>query len=311
VRTWFDVSPAGALSWRAQPAAYQGALRIMCDGMKGLVDAARAVAPPARGAAWLAAAARFGDFLLRAAAADGALFAAYGPDCAPLSGDTRQTAFAVPFLLALANATGDARYAAAAAAAGAYAAARFGAPPWAYAGGAPDNPDVPDREAGWLHAAAFLALHAATGDAAWLAPAARAADFAETWVFGWAVPVPCAQAPPNAFPCSRASLGASLIATGQSGADNYMAVAWRGFARLGELLGDAHYADVAGFLRAAAAQPTDFDGTLGYALPALMNEAWTPSVRRGAGVASWLPWLTCNILEPLAEEVASGALSVR
>ena len=308
VRTWFDIdaSGSGRITWRAQPAAYHGSLRIMCDGMKGLVDAAVA-AGPRRGGRWLAAAARFGDFLVRAQRASGALAAAYGPDCAPLSNDTRQTAFAIPFLLALANATGNGTLAAAAARAGAFAGALLGGGAWAYAGGAPDNPDVPDREAGWLHAAAFLALHAATGDARWLAPAARAADYAETWAFGWAVPIPCAQTPANAFPCVRSALGASLIATGQSGADNYMAIAWRGFQALGAALGDAHYAEVARFLQAAAANPTDWDGALGYARAGLLNEAWTPSVRRGAGVFSWLPWLTCNILEPLVEQMRASA----
>jgi hypothetical protein len=298
VRTWFDVAPGGALTWRAQPAAYHGSLRIMCDGMKGLVDAA-VVAGRARGGAWLTAAARFGDFLVAAQRPDGSLAAAYGPACEPLSGDVRQTAFAVPLLLALANATGRASYGAAAARAGAFAAALFGAGPWAYAGGAPDNPDVPDREAGWLHAQAFLALFDATGDATWLVPAARAADYAETWVFGWAVPIPCAQVPSNAFPCSRSTLGASLIAAGQSGADNFMAVAWWVYVRLGKALGDDHYVEVGEFLYAATAQVTDYDGTLGYAMPGLLHEAFTPSVRRGSGVFDWLPWLTTNILEPL------------
>jgi hypothetical protein len=305
VRTWFDIGANGSVAFRSAPAAYHGSLRIMSDGMKGLVDAAVA-AGPARSGAWLAAAASFGDFLARAQRADGAFAAAYGPDCAPLSEDVRQTAFAAPFLLALANASGNATYAAAAARAGAFAAALFGGGAWAYAGGAPDNPDVPDREAGWLHAQAFLALHAATGDSQWLAPAARAADYAETWAFAWAVPVPCAQAPPNAWPCSRTSLGASLIATGQSGVDNYLALAWWDYTRLGRLLSDAHYADVGAFLYAATAQPTDWDRSLGYALPGLMNEAWTPSVRRGAGVFSWLPWLTCNLLEPLVAAMRHG-----
>ena len=109
------------------------------------------------------------------------------------------------------------------------------------------------------------------------------------------------QAPPTVYPCRRTTLGASLVAAGQSGADNFMSKAWPTYRRLAAWTGDAHYAEVADFLQAATAQVSDWDGELGYAARGLMTEATTFSVRRGAGVADWLPWLTANVMEPIAE----------
>jgi len=303
VRTWFDIDKSGSgnVSWRQEPDSYQGALRIMCDGMKGLVDAVRLV-PSARSSSWLSAAVRFGDFLVNTAqAANGSFASSWSWDCLPVTSDTGQTAYVVPFLLALTNVTGDMRYSKSAIRAGAFA-LTASQDHFVYRGGAVDNPDVPDKESGWLHVQAFLALYDATGNQSWLAPAAQAATYAETFIYAWNVPLPCVQTPPNAYPCTRTSLGASIIATGQSGVDNFMAVAWYDFIRLGSLLGDPHFVSLGSWLYKASSQPMDWDGTLGYALPALLNEAWTTSVRRGAGVFSWLPWLTTNVLEPLVQE---------
>ena len=301
VRTWFNIAADGSISWRPSD-AYQGSLRIMCDGIAGLLAAWR-VRPTA--AAWLAAAVQFADFLVRVQRADGALFSAYDWSCEPLAADTRQTAQAVPVLAAAFAATRDPRYAAAATAAGTYAAAQLDVG-FSYSGGAVDNPDVPDREAGWLAAQAFIALFEMTGDAGWLQPASRAAAYAETFVYAWRVPIPCGQVPPAAYPCRRTTLGASLIATGQSGADNYMSIAHVDYARLGAWLNDSHFTAVGAFLEAATSQVTDWDGSLGYAARGLMHEAATLSVRRGAGVASWLPWLTANLLQPLVQRMEAA-----
>ena len=63
----------------------------------------------------------------------------------------------IPFLVALSAATGDPRYGEAAARAGAFAAERMGAS-FHYIGGACDNPNVLDKEAGVLAMQAFLSL---------------------------------------------------------------------------------------------------------------------------------------------------------
>ena len=298
VRTWYNINAAGgSITWRASD-AYQGSLRIQSDGMSGMLAAWRVVPQPA----WLAAAVRYADFLVRVQAADGSLAAAYDWSCAPLSADVRQTPHSIPFLVAAHAATHDDRYSAAALAAGTFAAALF-ADCFSYSGGAVDNPDVPDKEGGWLAAQAFIALYSMTGDEAWLAPAAQAATYAETFTYAWDVPIPCLQTPPTVYPCRRTTLGASIIATGQSGADSYMSCASFDFKRLGGWLRDEHFTAFGAFLEQATPQVTNWDGSLGYAAPGFMTEATTMSVRRGAGVAAWLPWLTANLLTPIVQSM--------
>ncbi len=297
-KTWYNIAGSGEIQWRASD-KYQGSVRIMSDGMKGLLDAWRVAPRPA----WLAAARAYGNFLLKAQAADGSVATAWDWDCAPLAADTRQTPHVVPFLVALFNATADVRFRDAAIAAGRFSAALFARAGFSYSGGAVDNPDVPDKEAGWLAAQAFIALFELTGDAAaWLAPAAQAAAYAETFVYSWNVPVTCApQSPPTVYPCRRTTLGASIIATGQSGADNFMSIALHDLKRLGAWLGDAHFGAVGALLEGTTSQVVDWDASLGYAARGLMSEAVTLSVRRGAGVAAWLPWLTANLLQPIVQ----------
>ena len=43
----------------------------------------------------------------------------------------------------------------------------------------------------------------------------------------------------------------------------------------------------------------DWDGSLGYAEPGLMNEAIGLAPPRAHGVRKWLPWLTAVMLEPM------------
>ena len=300
-RTWYNIAPGAKIEWRG-PDAYQGSLRIMADGMKGMLDAYGILAKDA----WLAAAVRFGDFLVRSQAADGSIATAWDWSCRPLANDKRQTPHAVPFLASLFAATKDARYRDAAVAAGDFSAALF-ADQFCYNGGAVDNPDVPDKEAGWLSTQAFIALYEMTGNASWLGPAAQAATYTETFVYAWNVPIPCVQSPPTVYPCHRTTLGASIIATGQSGADNFMSIAHHDFRRLGAWLDDAHFTAVADLLEASTTQVIDWDASLGYAMRGLMTEAVSLSVRRGSGVQDWLPWLTANVLYPLVQQRQGNA----
>ena len=51
--------------------------------------------------------------------------------------------------------------------------------------------------------------------------------------------------------------------------------------------------------RDATKQSMDWDNSLGYAKPGLMNEAFTLCVPRAHGVDKWLPWLTVAVLDPM------------
>jgi hypothetical protein len=286
-------------------------MRIMSEGLHGmlsawsLLDAAAGSAgtPPAP-APWLAACKSYGNFLLsKQDAADGSLLGEWAWDGTPLCNFTNVGVHAVPFLVALAKATSESRYLQGAVRLGEFAAAQTG-PSYSYVGGACDNPNVLDKEAGVLTMQAFLSLHNATGDARWIGPAAQAATYCETWTYAWEVPVPSQADDPNAvYPgadTGRTTLGASLIASGQSGADNFMAIAVSSYEALHRLVpGDTHFGAFAAFLAQATKQVIDWDGALGYGHPGLMNEAVNLAVPRGHGVRKWLPWLTVAVLDPM------------
>jgi len=274
-----------------------GHVRVMSEGMAGLLRA-YALLGTAAAVEWLETARRYGDFLLSVQNEDGSV-----PMTWRLNGTSydptqlNATDMIVPFLIALYHATNDERYRCAAVRAGEFARTyfeRLGL----YIGGACDNPNAPDKEAAVLAMQAFLALLELTGDeAAWLPAAKRAATYSETWVYGWNVPLYPADG--EVYPLQRTTLGVSLIALGQSGADNFMAIAVGAFKRLGDLLDDDHYRQFGAFLQDATSQVLDWDGQLGYRQRGLMNEAISLAPPRGGGVAKWLPWLTAAVLEPM------------
>jgi hypothetical protein len=141
------------------------------------------------------------------------------------------------------------------------------------------------------------------GNSSWLGAAAQAMTYAETFTYAWNIPIACAQMPPPVYPCTRTTLGASLVATGQSGADNFMSIAWYDMLRLGILTQDSHFIAFSSFLAAATTQVADWDGSLGYAFRGLLTEATTFAPRRGSGVQDWLPWLSANLLYPIVQQM--------
>ena len=145
---------------------------------------------------------------------------------------------------------------------------------------------------------AFLSLFDITDDPRWLAAATQAAQYSETWVYCWSIPVPEGD-PKVVFPRNRTTVGLSLIATGHSGCDTYMASAPFLFYRLSLLTGDSHFLEVARLLLFDTKQLLDWDSTLGYASPGLQVEALSLPPLRGHGVAHWLPWLGAAQLEPM------------
>ena len=303
-RTWYDIHPGGTYTWRD----YHTFLRVASDGMDGALQAWNVERRSGQDRPdWLAFCRRYGDWLARAQNADGSWFREYGFDGRPAArptdarnGDPRATDTTdqpIPFLVDLYKATGDARYRAAARRAGEFCLHSVHAR-YAYVSGTPDNPNVLDKEAGMMALDAFLALYDIGQDPHWLAAAVQAADYSETWVYCWNIPMPPGD-PKIVFPRGRRTEGLSLIATGHSGADTYMAAAPFFYYRLSLLTADAHYLAVARLLLHDTKQLLDWDGTLGYALPGLQTEALSLPPLRGHGTTHWLPWLTVAQLTPL------------
>ena len=175
-----------------------------------------------------------------------------------------------------------------------------------FAGGTIDNPDILDKEAGTLSLEAYLALLDATHQAKWLDRARIAADYAETWVYLWNVPMPVDADPAMLqWKAGVPTVGVQLIATGHSLTDEYMAFSVGDFARLGKLTDDAHYLEVARLLlfdtKSMVANRTDSFGLHG---PGWQQEHWSMAPRRGVGLhRGWLPWVATSQLQ--------GILSLR
>lgn len=216
-------------------------------------------------------------------------------------GDPRSSNAVVPFFVHLTRVTGDPKYLEAA-----LRAAELG---WAqggcrglFVGGTLDNANVVDKEAGTLALEAYLALLEATGNEAWLRRAAAAADFAETWIYLWDVPMP-EDEPGEALHWKRGvtTVGAQLIATGHSLTDQYMAWDVANYARLAQLTGDDHYLGVARLLLHNTKTMLALPGrTFDLCGPGWQQEHWSFAPPRGRGQhRHWLPWVACSQLEGL------------
>jgi hypothetical protein len=153
---------------------------------------------------WLAAATRFGDFLVGVQEDDGSWRRAYDFDGQPIVeprawfgiADLNQkssTATAVPFLVALADATGDARYLDAARRAERFTAEKF-VRDVKHNGGIHDSiyarAQLVDSESILFCLRASLSVWRSTGNADSLAAALDAARLLATWVYLWDVPLP-------------------------------------------------------------------------------------------------------------------------
>ncbi|MDB5326776.1 MAG: hypothetical protein JWM57_2345 [Phycisphaerales bacterium] len=303
-RTWYDVDPKP--HWRD----YKTFTRIATDGMQGMLQAWRRMKLNGRDKpAWLACCRKYGDWLVAHQNADGSYFRQYADDAKPLIDSKSATLHPVRFLIDLFNATGDNRYLAAAKRAGKFGQTDIGDNA-NYYGGTADNNDVKDKEAGWIALDSFLALYEVTADRAWLIPATHAATFTETWVYGWNVPIDRTGSKVT-IPKIQTTAGMSLIATGHSGSDVYLAFAPFAYFRLSIYSGDAHFAAMAKLLMQNTRQLVDVDGSLGYAQPGLLTEAFSLAPPRGHGVNVWLPWCTAAVLDPMQQfQDAFGAMEL-
>ena len=207
----------------------------------------------------------------------------------------------VPLLVLMTEETGDPKYKASAIRAADYVWKNFGSR-GLFVGGAIDNPNITDKEAGMLSMEAFLSLYDSTKDSKWLERAQVAASFAESWIWIWNLPMP-----PDADDAklhykkgvpTTGVQGITAAATGS--ADEYLDWAVPSYGKLYNLTKDPHYLDVACVLlhdtKSMVALPGrqyDMRG-IGW-----QQEGWgmSPGSRRGVGGHRfWLPWVSANHL---------------
>jgi hypothetical protein len=214
---------------------------------------------------------------------------------------TTTSYFVLNFFTKLSQVTGDPKYLEAAKRAGDYA--------WMtyhhrerYIGGPIDQINGLDKEAATLSLEGYLALYEATHDQKWLHRAQSAADFAETWIYDWNIPMP-ADEPADSLTWKPGvpTLGLNRVTAGGPGGDQWMAGDADEYARLSKHTGDRHYMDVARVLlygtKAMLALPGRTYDLLG---PGWQQEHWSMSLNRGhANHRNEFPWVPANHMNGL------------
>lgn len=300
--------PTTAL-WPRQNVVY---LRSFADDLKATLRAIKRERAQGREhATWLAWVRGFGDWLLPQQRPDGGFPRSWQPVTGEVADPSPQSSYnPVPFLLLLSEITGEAKYREAALRAAEYSWAS-GHAHGRFVGGTIDNPDVIDKEAGTLSLEAYLAAYEATKSRKWLERAAAAADFAETWIYIWNVPMP-EDAKDSELHWKRglSTVGLQLISTGHSLADEYMSFDADEFAKVSVYLKDPHYLDVAEILLhntkimvALRGRTFDLKG------PGWQQEHWSLAPVRGRGIhRNWHPWVATSHLNGIVglEEFDAG-----
>jgi hypothetical protein len=208
----------------------------------------------------------------------------------------------VPLLLMINEETGDPHYKLAAMKAAEYIWTNFGIRGF-YVGGASDNPNITDKEAGMLSMEAFLSLYDSTREPQWLERAKAAADFTESWILIWNIPMPMdaddAQLHWKKGVPTVGLQGITARTTG--GFDEYLDWAVPSYAKLFNYTNDQHYLDVARILLHDTKSMVALPGRQ-YDLKGIgwQQEGWGMGPgRNGRGVGGhrfWLPWISANHL---------------
>lgn len=293
-KTWYDVYPPKFLD---QPIW----LRKISDGMEGILDGynflkKQGVDKPD----WLAYCETVGDWLVRTADEEGCWFRAYDYDGNAILESKANTSNVIRFLVQLYLTTGKVAYKETALKAGDWSYEHV-YKKMEYLGGTCDNADVLDKESGIYAFFAFLSLYDLTGDQKWLDATIGAADYTATWTYAWTFPVKPIEKV-HAYHHVDIS-GQSLIATGHSASDVYMAACSYIYFRLYVITGDKFYRDYAEFLHKNPKQVTDIDGSLGYGRLGICEESSDVSRFDSRGVYAWLPWCTYVQVDPISRMV--------
>jgi len=297
----FDLRTGQASAVRGGPAF---ALRSVSEDMRIAVDMYRR--EKARGrehAHWIQWVTAYADFLLTVQRNDGSFPASYqGGTGQPTSESGVTTYAAVPVLTRIGEEAGNKKYLDSAIRAADYVWDHYGTQ--CVYQGATGGQSV-DKESGMLSLEAFLSLYETTQDAKWLDRARSAADYTESWIWIWNVPMPVGAVYSDlGWKPGVPTTGANGISSNVPGeVDQYLDWSVPSYAKLYKLTGDEHYLDVARVLlhgtKAMLALPGRTYDMLG---PGWQQEHWRMGGRgtRGLGAhRTWLPWISVNHLHGL------------
>jgi hypothetical protein len=248
---------------------------------------------------WLAWCKQFGDWLVPQQRTDGSFPRSWNAGLGtPREESGTSSCIPVPLLVKLSEETGQQKYLDCAIRAADYTWETYGSR-GIFIGGATDNPNVTDKEAGMLALEGYLILYENTKDNKWLERAQAAANFAESWIWIWNVPMPIDADPATlGWKPGVSTVGVNGITARGSGVDQYMAWSVPAYAKLYKYTNDEHYLNVARILllntKAMLAIPGRTYDLLG---PGWQQENWSMGRNRGNGShRSWLPWVSVNHL---------------
>lgn len=252
---------------------------------------------------WLAWVKQYSDWLIQQQRPDGSFPRRWKPGSdVPEEPSGTSSYNAVPLLVLMTQITGNPQYEASAIRAAEYVWSNWGTH-GQFIGGASDNPNITDKEAGMLSMEAYLSLYDATKEPKWLDRAEAAANFAESWIWIWNLPMPMdADNAQLHWKKGVPTIGLQgITALSAGGADEYLDWAVPSYAKLYNYTKDPHYLDVARLLLNDTKSMVALPGRL-YDMrgPGWQQENFGMGPGpRGRGVGShrhWLPWVSANHL---------------
>jgi hypothetical protein len=255
---------------------------------------------------WLAWAKSYADWLLRQQREDGSFPRRWKEGTSVAAETTGSTSnAAVPLLVLMTEETRDPRYQQSAIRAADYVWAHYG-DRGLYVGGASDNPNMTDKEAGMLSIEAFMSLYESTKETQWLDRAKAAADYTESWIWTWNLPMPVdADNAHLHWKKGVPTVGLQgITARGAGGADEYLDWAAPSYAMLYEYTKDEHYLYVARVLLHDTKSMVALPGRL-YDLKGIgwQQEHWSMGPgwfgRGVGGHRFWLAWISANHLHSI------------
>ncbi|HRS52611.1 MAG TPA: hypothetical protein P5067_09315 [Candidatus Marinimicrobia bacterium] len=243
------------------------------------------------------------DWLILQQREDGSFPRRWQPGSNEVAEPTGTTSYCpVPLLVIMAEETGDLKYKQAAIRAAEYVWENWGTR-GLFVGGASDNPNITDKEAGMLSLEAFLSLYESTKEPKWLERAKTAADFTESWMWIWNLPMPIdADNADLHWKKGVPTIGVQgITAQGPGGVDQYLAWSASSYAKLYKYTKEEHYLEVAQILLHATKSMVAIPGRQ-YDMKGVgwqqehwrMGPGW--SGRGVGGHRFWLPWISANHL---------------
>ena len=243
------------------------------------------------------------DWLMAQQREDGSFPRRWKPGSSEIAESTGTTSYCpVPLLLMMNEETRDPRYQEAAIRAAEYVWTNYGVR-GLFVGGASDNPNITDKEAGMLSMEAFLSLYESTREGKWLERAKAAADFAESWIWIWNLPMPIdADNAQLHWKKGVPTVGVQGITALVAGSvDEYLDWAVPSYAKMYKYTNDPHYLDVARILLHNTKSMVALPGRV-YDMKGIgwQQEGWRMGPGGpGRGVGGhrfWLPWISANHL---------------